>query len=94
MKKYSHKRNTKCYVENIIYQSISQFADNRYLKPKVTLSGFHSLSFVVLPVVIRCHSLSLVVIHCHLSLPVVIRCHSLSLDVPLVCLLINYLCKS
>ena len=93
MKKYCHKRNTKCYFENIIYQSISQFVDNLYLKPKISLIGFHSLSFVVLLVFIRCHSLSFVVIDCHSSSLVVIRCHSLSLHVPLACLLINYLCK-
>ena len=57
------------------------------LKPKINLIRFHSLSFVVPVVVIRCtthrHSLSLVLIRCH-SLY-----HSLSLDVPLVCFFIN-----
>ena len=45
--------------------------------------SFHSLSFVVPLVVMRCHSLSLFV-------PLLVtRCHSLSVDVPLVCLFIN-----
>ena len=60
-------------------------------------SLYHSLSFVVPLVVIRCHSLSFVVTRCTTrchSLSFVVtrcttRCHSLSLDVPLVCLFIN-----
>ena len=55
------------------------------------------LTFIVPLVVIRCHSLSLIVIHCHswtFVVPLVVtRCLSLylslSLDVPFVCLFIN-----
>ena len=28
MKIYWNKRNTKCYIENVVYQSISQFINN------------------------------------------------------------------
>ena len=81
MKKYWYKRNTRFYIENIRYQSISQFIDNLYLKPKITLIRFHSLSFVVPLAAIccttRCHSLSLVLPH------IFTRYHSLSVNVPL-----------
>ena len=50
-----------------------------YLKPKISLIRFHSLSFVVPLVAICCHSLS----------SIATRCHSLSLDLLLVCLFIN-----
>ena len=66
----------------LLYQSISKFIDNLYLKPQA-----HSLSFNVPIVVIRCHSLSF--IRCHLLslvVPLVVircttRCHTLLLVV-------------
>ena len=98
-------------IESVIYQSISQFIDIIYtwnLNHSHSFSfafirwttrcttRFHSLSFII----IRCHSLSLVVIRCttrcHSLSFVVSRCHSLYyslslvvLDVLLVCLFIR-----
>lgn len=54
-------------------------------------SCFHSLSFVVPLILIRCHCLSPVVIRCHSLLFVGNCCHSLSRVVPLVITLCNSL---
>ena len=62
IKNYWYKRNTKCYIENIIHQSISEFVYNLYLEPKITLIRFHSLYHSLSLAITHRHSLSFVVL--------------------------------
>ena len=68
------------------------------LKPKITFicfhSLYHSLSFIVPLIVIRCYSLLLVVIHCHSLLFVVTRCHSSYYSLSLVVIHCATRCRS